>query len=192
MCFITVDAVELVEGEEGERVAANRPPHALKAGADDWGAGDAHVHLASAGVAEQAHNLARCGAAHERVVDDDHALPGNDAAHGRKLELNCEVADCLRRLDEAAAAVVPPDEALLELEPRRLREAERGVEPRVRHRDDDVRGRRRRLLSERAAVCAAALVDGVPEHDGVGEGEVDVLEDARLARAVRDEAGVGH
>ncbi|KAM3334101.1 hypothetical protein ACQJBY_028883 [Aegilops geniculata] len=85
-----------------------------------------------------------------------------------------------------------PDEPLLELEPRSLREAERRVEAGIRHGDDHVGGGCRGLLGERAAVGGAPLVDGVPEHDGVGQREVDVLEHARLARAVRDEAGRGH
>jgi hypothetical protein len=135
MCFIAIDAVELVERKESQRVATNRPPHALEvhpvgyqlalarrvnavqAGADDRRARDAHVHLPRAGVAEKAHDLARSGAAHERVVDDDDALARDDLAHGRELQLDGEVADCLRRPDETAAAVVPPNEALLELEP---------------------------------------------------------------------------
>jgi hypothetical protein len=115
MCFIAVDAVELVEREEGERIAANGPPHTLEVHpvgyqlafarrVDAVEAGDAHVHLARAGIAEQAHNLARGGAAHERVVDDDHALAGNDAAHGREFELNGKVTDCLRWPPRGAAA----------------------------------------------------------------------------------------
>lgn len=63
-----------------------------------------------AGVVKKTHDLAGRGAAHEVVVNDDDALARH--AHGRKLELDDEVADGSVRLHEPVATVVPLDEAL--------------------------------------------------------------------------------
>nr|ACR36264.1 unknown [Zea mays] len=86
---------------------------------------------------------------------------------------------------------MPTDETLLELEPRRACEPERGVEARVRHRDDDVGARGRGLLGQRLSEGGTALVNGVREHHRVGQREVDVLEHAGAPGAVREEAGRG-
>jgi hypothetical protein len=51
------------------------------------------VDLGGAGGADHLDDLARGGAADERVVDDDHALALEHLRDGVQLELDAEVAD---------------------------------------------------------------------------------------------------
>ena len=69
------------------------------------------MHLARPGLADHAHDLARGGAAHDRVVDQHDALALEHLAHRVELELDAEVPDRLLRLDEGAPDVVVADQA---------------------------------------------------------------------------------
>jgi len=62
------------------------------------------------GGAQHLDDLAARGAAHDRVVDDDHPLALDHRAHRVELELDAEVADRLARLDEGAPDVVVADQ----------------------------------------------------------------------------------
>src|SRR5687768_9986228 len=83
---------------------------------DRW-RGDAEVYFGCAGVAHHLHDLARGGAAHDRVVDQHDALAGHHGAIGRMFHAYAMVTDRLGRLDEGAPDVVISDDAVLEGNP---------------------------------------------------------------------------
>ena len=72
------------------------------------------MHFARAGLAHHADDLAAGGAADDGIVHQDHALAFEQVAHGVQLELDAEIADGLRGLDERAADIVIADERLAE------------------------------------------------------------------------------
>ena len=78
---------------------------------------DAHVHLARARVAQHLHDLARRVAAHDRVVDDDEALAGDDLGQRVELHPQAVLAQLLARLDERARDVAVLDEAVVLRQP---------------------------------------------------------------------------
>ena len=84
------------------------------AGVRDRRAGDAHVHLGGAGVADQLDERPGGRAAHERVVDHHDPLAGEVLGEGVELQRHAAVADLLRRLDERAADVAVLDQPVVE------------------------------------------------------------------------------
>ncbi len=85
------------------------------------------------------HDLARGGAAHDRVVDRARpACPRSTLAHRVQLDLHAEGADRLLGLDEGAAHVVVADQPPLEGQAALLRVAERRAHAAVGHRHHDV------------------------------------------------------
>ena len=145
-----------VERDEGQRVGADRRADLLDAhaGRDELGAArevdavearphdrrarDAHVHLGGARLAQHPHERPLGVAAHDRVVDDDEALAGDDLAQRVELEPDAELPDRLRRLDERAADVGVLDQALRVRDAALLGEADRRRRPRLGDRDDEV------------------------------------------------------
>ena len=59
-------------------------------------------------------NLARRGAAYDRVIDDNDPLPAEKFAHRIELDLNTKVADSLGRLYECSADIVVTNQTELE------------------------------------------------------------------------------
>src|SRR6478609_1142656 len=161
---------ELGPRREVDAVEA-RPLHGRRA--------DAHVHLGRAGLAEHADLRSLGVAAHDRVVDDDEALAADRVLERVELEPDAELAQGLRRLDEGAADIRVLDEALAERDPRLLRVAHGRRHARLRHTDDEV-GVDGVLAREDASHLDAGLVHDPAADDGVGAGEVDVLEHAAL------------
>ena len=137
-----------------------------------------------AGGAHHLHDLAAGRAAHDRIVDQHHALAREDALDRVELHLHAEVADRLRRLDEGAADVVIADQPEAQRDLRFFRIADRRAHARVGNRHDDVGGDAG-LARQRAAEIGAHLVDALAEHLAVGPREVDVLEDAVRQRRGR-------
>ena len=88
--------------------------HAVEAGRNGGRAGDAQVHFARAGLPHHAHDLAAGGAAHDGIVHQHHALALQQMAHRIELQLDAEIADGLRGLDEGAAHVMIADQRLAE------------------------------------------------------------------------------
>src|SRR6266446_5460947 len=86
---VTADLFDVVR--RSDELAAIRGVDAVVAGARRRRRADPHVHLARAGVADHLHDLAAGRAAHDRVVDDDDALPGEHLALGVELHLDAEV-----------------------------------------------------------------------------------------------------
>ena len=152
-------AIDALDREEGERIRADERAHAFDVvgggqelvalgrvdavivGMGDRGAGDAHVHLAGAGVAHHLHDLERGGAAHQRIVDQHDALAADHRAVGGMLHPHADLADRLGRLDEGAAHIVVADDAHLEGNARELGKADGGRDAGIRA---PARPRRRR------------------------------------------------
>jgi hypothetical protein len=146
---------------------------------------DAEVHLARAGLAHHADDLHRRRATDDRIVDQNDPLAGDDRTIGAVLEPHAQLARRLRRLDEGAADVMVADDAELERHAGGLRIADRGRHAGIGHRNHDVRFGRH-LAREFRAHVLADLVDGPALHEGIGAGEIDVLEDAWPRRHPRE------
>ena len=147
------------------------------AGVHDRRAGDAHMHLARAGLAHEVDERAGGGAADERVVDDNDATPGDVLGERVEFQGHTLTAKMLTRLDERA-----PDVAVLD-EPVVVREAadacvtdgrgNRGVG----YGDNDIRVDHR-LAGELLAEALAHLVHVHLAPLGIGPREIDELERA--------------
>ena len=86
------------------------------------------MHLAGAGLAQHPGDCALGVAAHDRVVDDDQSLAGDDLGQRVEFQAQAELPDCLRGLDEGPADVRVLDQTLREREARLLGEPDgRGV-----------------------------------------------------------------
>ena len=129
--------------------------------------------------------LAR-GAADDRVVHDDDALPAHEVADEVELHPDVEVPDELRRLEETPADVMVPHEGHLERDAALQRVAERGGVPAVGHGHHDI-GLDGMLAGELAAHLDAHLVHVAVGDVRVGPGEVHVLEHAERAPRVLGE-----
>src|ERR1700730_1780181 len=143
---------------------------------------DPHVDLLRPCASDHFHDFDRSGAAHDRVVDEDHALAGKIGPARIVLQTDAEVADLVGRLDERPTDVMIADDAKLERQPRFLGIADRGGDTRIRDRHDDVRIDRA-FASEFLSDALARFVNTPALDDTVGAGEVDVLEDAEAAVA---------
>ena len=192
-------AVEAVDRHEGQRIDLDELRHAgdvvvrgqqlvalgrvdaVEAGIGGGRGGDAHMHLAGAGLAHHLDDLHRGGAAHDRIVDQDHALALDQGAVGVVLQAHAEMADVVGRLDEGAADIVVADDAELERQARLVGVADRRRHAGVGHRHDDV-GVDRAFLGELHADALAGIVDADALDLLIGPGEIDVLEDAEAAR----------
>ena len=142
--------------------------------------GDAHVHLAGAGVAQHLHDLARRVAAHDRVVDDDEALARDDLGQRVELQPQAVLAQLLAGLDEGARDVAVLDEAVVLREAGRAREAARGGVARVRA--PGSRGRPRPAPPPQdLAHPPARDLEHLAAQPRVRAREVDVLEHAERA-----------
>ncbi len=135
------------------------------------------MHLGGAGGAQHLDELLRRVAAHDGVVDDHQALAADDRRQGVELQANAQLAHGLRGLDERAAHVAVFHDAI------RIRDAAFKRKPHSRrnaavgHAKHQI-GLGRRLAGQNAAHVAARLVHRLAVHDGVGAGEIHVLEDA--------------
>ena len=67
------------------------------------------MYFAGAGVADHADNLARRGATDHAIVYQHDALAFQKMPDGIELELDAEIADGLRRLDEGTSYIMISD-----------------------------------------------------------------------------------
>jgi hypothetical protein len=169
----------------GDQLAALRCVDAVEARRDRRRAADADVNLGGASGTHHLDDLAAGRAAHNRVVDEHHALTLEQAAHRVQFHLHTEVADRLCRLDEGAADVVVADEPHSHRHARLLGVADGSADARVGNRHDHVGGNGG-LAGQLTAEAGAHVADAAPEHLAVGAREVDVLEDAVGARRRRE------
>ena len=157
--------------------------------------GRGEVDLARAGVARHLHDLLRGGAAHDRVVDQQHHAVAEFQRDRIELAAHRLRALALPRHDEGAADVAVLDEALAVLHAEHVGDLQRGVARGVGDRDHRVdvvvRAQAQDLLAELLAHAHARLVHRDVVHHRVGAREVDVLEDAgRVLPAARRTAAV--
>ena len=161
----------------GDHLLAGRHVDPVVAGVADRRRRDPQVDLLGAGVAQDADDLPGRVAAHDRVVDDDDALPGDDLRQRVELEPQPPLAQLLAGLDEGPRDVAVLDQAVVAGQPRGAREAARGRVARVGNGDHQV-GLDRGLLPEDFAHPPADLLQDLALEAAVGSREVDVLEDA--------------
>ena len=85
--IFTKRPIQAIDGQEGEAVSLNKLPHffdihaagkqlgtfgcvdAVKAAVHRWRASDAHMHLGGSSLAHHLHDLKRCCAAYDGIVD---------------------------------------------------------------------------------------------------------------------------
>ena len=144
---------------------------------------DAHVHLLRAGGLEQPHDAQRSRTAHDRVVDERHALARHERPHGRKFHLHALLAHRLRRLDEGTADVTVLDQPHFIGDAAGLRVTDRGRKARIGHADHHV-GVGRSLLEKEPARLLAEGVDVATFDVAVGAREIDVLHGAHAVALV--------
>ena len=106
---------------------------AVMAGEPVRGTTDPHVDFRRARLAHVHHARPRGRAAHDRIVHDDHALPGDRFLDQIQLHPHVEIADELGGLKKRAADVMIAHEGVAVRNPELLREPERGVISRIRH-----------------------------------------------------------
>ena len=117
-----------------------------------------------------------------RIVHQHHALAFQQMAHRIQLQLDAEIANRLRRLDERAAHVMIADQRLAERQPgfRRIADAppalpESGT-------GTTISASRRIFARQQTPQILARFLHRPPEHDRIRPRKIDVLEHA-LRRA---------
>src|SRR5690606_14151997 len=155
--------------------------YAVVIGVLDRRAGDAHVDLLRAGLVQHLRDLAGGAAAHDAVVNQHDALALDGLPERAVLHAHAAVAHALHRLDEGARHVAVLHEALAHRDAARRREALGCGTAALRHADHHV-GLDRRFLEQVLAHPEAHLVDLTASEQAVRPCEVEVLEDALLAR----------
>jgi hypothetical protein len=165
-----------------QQLAALGRIDAVEAGMRRGWRGNAHMHLARAGLADHLDDLPAGGAADDRIVNQDHPLGLQHRAIGGVLQLHAEMADVVGRLDERTADIVVADDTELEWDAAFGGVAHRCRHSGVRHRYHHV-GRHSRLARQFGTDLLARVVDRRALHDRIRPGEVDVFEYAEpLAR----------
>ncbi|MPL73101.1 hypothetical protein SDC9_18894 [bioreactor metagenome] len=171
----------------GEQLVAVRRVDAIEARPGGRRRGDTEMHLGRAGIEDHLLDLARGGAAHDRVVDQDHPLALHQRLVHVQLQPHAHVADLLGRLDEGAAHVLVAGDAKGEGDARFLAEADRRGRARIRHRADEI-GLDRSLAGQFHPDLAPRLIDRAAADDAVGAREIDMFEDAEPRRRPMERA----
>src|SRR6516164_7358961 len=143
------------------------------------------MDLAGAGVAHDAHDLFRGGAAHERIVDQDDALAFDRGAVGVVFHLHAGFANALGRLNEGAAHIVVADDAEFEGHAGMLAVADGSRYAGIRHRHHDIH-RDVTFARELRAESLADVVHRSSSDDGVRPREIDIFEDTGPRRPWRE------
>src|SRR3954447_13699137 len=97
----------------GDHLLARGHVDAVVAGVANRRRRDPQVHLAGAGLAQHADDLPRRVAAHDRVIDDDEALPGDDLRQRVELHPQAVFAQLLAGLDEGPRHIAVLDQAVV-------------------------------------------------------------------------------
>src|SRR4051794_9198546 len=101
----------------GDHLLAGRHVDAVVAGVAGRRGPGPPGPLAGAGLAQHADDLARGVSPHDRVVDDDEALAGNDLRQRVELHPQPVFAQLLARLDEGSRHVAVLDQAVVARQP---------------------------------------------------------------------------
>ena len=112
-------------------------------------------------------------------------IAGDDVAVGRVFQFHAERTDLLCRLNEGATDVMVTDDAKFKWHTELLGKTQGGGDAGVRngHHHINITGRFQRQLT---AHLFAHVIDRAATEDGVGAGEIDVLEDAGPCRLARE------
>ena len=161
-----------------EQLAAPAGVHAVEARPAVRRRRHPEVHLGRAGLAQHRDHLARGGAAHDGVVDDDELLALDVLGQRVELQAHADAALLLVRLDERAPDVPVLHEAVAVGDARRAGVALRGGDPGLGHRHHHV-GVDGRLARELLAHALARRVHALAVEARVRAGEVDELEEAQ-------------
>src|ERR1700733_9330185 len=170
--------------------AAARDQLAHRRHVDAVDVGEAHrwcrgsdVHLGRARLACQLDDLRRGGAAHDRIVHQQHRLAAELQVDGVELAAHRLLALLLAGHDEGAADVAILDEALAVLNAEALRQLQGTGAAGVRDGDDDVDVVDRALAQDLVRQAVTHAHAGAVHRDvvdlGIGAREIHVLEDAR-------------
>ena len=164
-------------------LARRRHVDAVDVGEAHRRCGGSEVHLGGARLAGELDDLRRGGAAHDRVIDQQHGLAAELEVDGVQLAAHRFRALLLPRHDEGTADVAVLDESLAVLHAEPLRQLQRAGAARVgygnHHVDVVLRPLAQDLVGETIAHAHACAVDGDVVDLRVRPGEVHVLEDAR-------------
>jgi hypothetical protein len=141
------------------------------------------VDLARAGFARHLHDLLAGGAAHDRIVDQQHDLVAELELHRVELAAHRFHALLLPRHDEGAADVAVLDEALAIFDAEHFAHRNRSAARGIGDRDDDVdvviRAQAPDFLRQALAHAQPGLVDRDVLDHRIRTRQIDVLEDAR-------------
>src|SRR3546814_486409 len=130
-------------------------------------AGDPHVDLSRTCVTHHLHDLQRCRAAHDAVIDKDNALAVDEGTVCIVLQLHAQMADLVARLDEGAANIVGTDDPQFEGNARLLGIADRGRDAAVGN-GNHIVGLDRIFDGKLRTDCLPDGIDGGAINDRVG------------------------
>ena len=130
------------------------------------------MHFGRPGLLEHLHDALRGGAAHDGIIDDDHALALDHAAHCGQLHTHALLAQLLRGLDEGACHVLVLDQTHFVRQAGLLRIAGSRRQGGVRHGDDHI-GVDGGFLSQARAHALAGRMHVHAVDVGIGACEVD-------------------
>ena len=171
----------------GDQVLPRVNVGAVIARVDEGRGRDTHMHLFRARLADQIHYMPAGRAADNRVVDENHALSLYRALDRVQLYAHLVLPLRLTGGNEGSAYVLVLDETDAVGDARRPRIAERRVETRIRHADDDIRVDRMLLCEELSRPEMRLLNRHAVDHR-IRTREIDILEQTqrvRLLPAVR-------
>ena len=115
------------------------------------------MHFGCAGFLKQLHDALGRGAAHDGIVDDDHALAFDHAAYGGQLHAHALLAQFLRRLDEGSSHILVLDQAHLVWQTGFFRIAGGRGQRGIRHANDHIGIDRRFLGQARTHTLAGGM-----------------------------------
>ena len=139
------------------------------------------MHFRGAGIAHHRHDLARRGAAHDRIIDKHDPLALDRRRIGVVLQLHRIGAAFLRRLDKGPADIMVADDPEVEGNPRFFRIAKRRRYAGIGNRDDQV-GIDVGLACQLAANGLAGVIDAASLDDRIRAREIDIFEDTEPRR----------
>src|SRR5579863_10333814 len=164
-----------------DQFVAVRSIHAVVAGGNREWATDAHVNFGGARVADQTHDFAAGGAAHDGIVYEHDALALQHSTDGIEFQLHAEIPNGLAGFDERAADVVIANQRHAEGDAGIGGIADRCGNAGVWNRRDDV-GFDRMFFGEQAAEAFAGAVHRHAENQAIGPRKINVLEHTLLQR----------
>ncbi len=147
----------------------------VKAGRQRRRATDPHVDFFRARGPDHLDDFAAGRSTDDGIIDEDHALPGQQLSNRIQFHLHTKVPNRRFRLDECAADVVVTNQSEGEWNAGLLRISNRRGYPGVGNRHDEI-GIDRTFLGENPSHQVTAGLNRASEHDAVRTREINVLE----------------